>query len=272
MHTAAETKTTTTEHTTQLTAIGTVTTWIGTTRMAATPAGVREVWLPQWTPTTTPLTIDAPEIVVEQSDGGAAERHLRQGLRELAEYVAGERHAFTVALDLSGPDFFRRVWDEVARVPYGETRSYAEIARAVDAPAATRAVGAANGANPIAPFVPCHRIVGSDGRLTGYGPGLPLKQRLLVMEDALPASPDDFDAWIVRIRARAQSHPIYLGIRRTSVYCLPTCPRISRHGLLPNRIFHTPADAARAGFRPCAVCQPATNESTVQARATTTAR
>ncbi len=249
---------TTTKPTTLQTITGTVTTWIGTTRMAASPAGIREVWLPQWNPTTTPLAIDAPAIVVEHGDGGAAERHLRQGLRELAEYVTGERHAFTVALDLSGPDFFRRVWDEVARVPYGETRAYAEIARAVGAPAATRAVGAANGANPVAPFVPCHRIVGSDGRLTGYGPGLPLKQRLLVMEDALPTSPDDYDAWIARIRARAQSRPIYLGIRRTSIYCLPTCPRISRQSLLPNRIFHSPAEAAAAGFRPCSVCHPAT--------------
>lgn len=255
MQTSVATKTTT-ERTTPSAATGTVTTWAGTTRIAATSAGVREVWLPRWTPTTTPLTIDTPEIVVEQSDGGPAEHHLRQGLRELAEYIAGERHIFTVALDLSGPRFFRRVWDEVASVPYGETRSYAEIARTVGAPAATRAVGAANGANPVAPFVPCHRIVGSDGRLTGYGPGLPLKQRLLVMEDALPASHDDYDAWIARIQARAQQHPIYLGIRRTNAYCLPTCPQTSRQRLLPNRIFHSPAEATTAGFHPCAVCQP----------------
>ncbi|MGZ3713919.1 MAG: methylated-DNA--[protein]-cysteine S-methyltransferase [Ktedonobacterales bacterium] len=245
-------------HTTQLLATGIVTTWIGATHITASPHGIREVSLPSWTPTTASLDLGAPEIVVEQSDGGSAERHLRQGMRELAEYVAGERQVFTVALDLSGPEFFRRVWDEVARVAYGETRSYAEIARAVVAPTATRAVGAANGANPVAPFVPCHRIVGSDGRLTGYGPGLPLKQRLLVMEGALPASPDDYDAWIARIHAHAPNRPIYLGIRRTSIYCLPACPRISRQRLLPNRIFHSPAEAAHAGFRPCAVCKPAT--------------
>lgn len=260
MHAPAKTKTTT-SHAAQpaaTTATGTVTTWIGITRITASPAGIREVWLPQWTATTAPRAVDTPEIVVEHGDDGPAERHLRQAMRELAEYVAGDRHAFTVTLDLSGPAFFRRVWDEVARVPYGETRSYAEIARAVGAPAATRAVGAANGANPVAPFVPCHRIVGSDGRLTGYGPGLPLKQRLLVMEDALPASPGDYDAWTTRIRAHAPNRPIYLGIRRTGTYCLPTCPRISRQSLLPNRIFHSPADATAAGFRSCAVCQPAT--------------
>lgn len=255
MHAPAETKAPP-NRTTQPAASGTITTWIGTTHIAASPHGIREISLPSWTLKTAPLALDTLEIVVEQSDGGPAERHLRQGMRELAEYVAGERHDFTVTLDLSGPDFFRRVWDEVARVPYGETRSYAEIARAVGAPAATRAVGAANGANPVAPIVPCHRIVGSDGRLTGYGPGLPLKQRLLAMEDALPATSDDYDAWITRIRARAQSHPVYLGIRRTGVYCLPTCPRISRQSLLPNRIFHSPAEATRAGFRPCTVCQP----------------
>jgi O-6-methylguanine DNA methyltransferase len=260
MHAPVEIKTasrTSVKHSAKPAASGTVTTWAGVTRIAATPAGVREVWLPSWTPTTTPLAVDVPEIVIEQSDGGAAERHLRQGLRELAEYISGERHTFTVALDLSGPDFFRRVWDEVAHLLYGETRSYAEIARAVGAPTATRAVGAANGANPVAPFVPCHRIVGSDGRLTGYGPGLPLKQHLLEMEGAIPASPDDYDAWIARICARAGHRPLYLGIRNTGVYCLPTCPRTctSRQRLLPNRIFHSPAEATLAGFRPCAICQ-----------------
>lgn len=259
MHVPVEIQTasrTAAKHATQRKATGTVTTWAGTTRITTTPAGVCEVQLPSWTPSTTPLAVDTAEVLIEQSDGAAAERHLRQGMRELAEYVAGERHIFTVALDLSGPEFFRRVWDEVARVPYGETRAYAEIARAVGAPTATRAVGAANGANPVAPFIPCHRIVGSDGRLTGYGPGLPLKQRLLVMEGALPASPDDYDAWIARVRAHAPNRSIYLGIRRTSTYCLPTCPRISRQRLLPNRIFHSPAEAAHAGFRPCAVCKP----------------
>ena len=121
MYASVEMKTasrTAAKHMAQPTAVGTVITWAGMTRIAATLAGVREVWLPSWTPTTTPLSVDTPEIVIEQSYGGAAERHLRQGLRELAEYIAGERHTFTVVLDLPGPVFFRRVWDEVARAPH----------------------------------------------------------------------------------------------------------------------------------------------------------
>jgi O-6-methylguanine DNA methyltransferase len=90
---------------------------------------------------------------------------------EVAEYFNGARRTFTVPLDLSGTAFYRRVWAEVAAVPYGETRSYQEIAETLGAPRAVRAVGAANGANPVAPLVCCQRIVGSDGSLTGYGPG-----------------------------------------------------------------------------------------------------
>ena len=250
----------TTDHVNGAAAVGSVTTWSGITRVAASPRGVNAVWLPRWSSGTAPFAIETPEIAVQQGDGGEAEQHLRQALRELAEYFAGERQTFAVALDLSGPVFFQRVWAEVARVPYGETRSYAEIARAVGAPAATRAVGAANGANPVAPFVPCHRIVGSDGRLTGYGPGLPLKQRLLVMEGAVPASLDDYDPWIARIRAGAQGYPIYLGVRGANTYCLPTCARSSRQRLLPNRVFHAPSEALAAGFHPCEVCQPMAEE------------
>jgi O-6-methylguanine DNA methyltransferase len=144
----------------------------------------------------------------------------------------------------------------VARVPYGETRSYAEIARALGMPNAVRAVGAANGANPVAPLVPCHRIVGSDGRLTGYGPGLPMKARLLRMEGALPGDAGDYDAWIARLAARASGRPIYLGIRRARTYCRPGCARSRAAAVLPGRIFHSPAAAVAAGYTACPICAP----------------
>src|SRR5215472_8107362 len=164
-------------------------TWAGVTRVAASAAGVRATSLPEWQEDTQPQA-GTSQCIVERAGDPAAEWNLRQALDELAEYFAGARYAFPVALDPGGTPFYRRTWGAVAQVPYGETRTYAEIACAIGAPAATRAVGAANGANPVAPFVPCHRIVGSDGALTGYGPGLPLKRRLLVMEDAIPAGPD----------------------------------------------------------------------------------
>lgn len=107
--------------------------------------------------------------------------------RELAEYFAGRRREFTLALDPPGTPFQREVWGELARIPYGATLSYGELARRIGRPAASRAVGAANGANPIPVILPCHRVIGSDGSLTGYGGGLPIKRALLALEGALPA-------------------------------------------------------------------------------------
>ena len=99
--------------------------------------------------------------------------------RELAEYFRGERRAFTVKLAPVGTAFQQRVWDALLRVPYGTVESYGAVARSIGSPAAVRAVGAANGRNPIPIIVPCHRIVGSNGDLTGYGGGMAKKQWLL---------------------------------------------------------------------------------------------
>lgn len=107
---------------------------------------------------------------------------LRQAVQELQRYFAGEKVSFSCLLDLQGTPFQVSVWQALRKIPYGETRSYAEIAQATGRPAAVRAVGAANGANPIAIIVPCHRVIGSDGTLTGYGGGLPTKSWLLSLE------------------------------------------------------------------------------------------
>jgi methylated-DNA-[protein]-cysteine S-methyltransferase len=235
---------------------GSVTTWAGTTRVEASADGVRSTWLPDWHRGAPAVDGTTPRITVERAASDDAERHLRQALDELAEYFAGERTDFSVALDPRGPAFFRRVWDEVARIPYGETRAYGEIARAVGERDASRAVGAANGANPVAPFVPCHRVVGSDGRLTGYGPGLPLKARLLVMEDAMPDGTDDYAAWTGRVTARIGGGPAYLGVRGAGIYCRATCARPVRQRTLPGRIFRSSAEAEAAGFSPCPTCRP----------------
>jgi len=105
--------------------------------------------------------------------------------RQLEEYFAGRRRQFNLPLDLRGTDFQKRCWRALLKIPYGETRSYADIARAIGKPSAVRAVGLANGQNPIAIIVPCHRVIGSDGSLTGYGGGLENKRRLLELEGAL---------------------------------------------------------------------------------------
>jgi len=101
---------------------------------------------------------------------------------QLAAYFAGERTGFDVALCPVGTSFQRRVWDELSEIPYGETRSYGEIACRIGQPGAARAVGLANGRNPIAVIVPCHRVVGANGALTGYAGGLPAKRALLDLE------------------------------------------------------------------------------------------
>jgi len=110
---------------------------------------------------------------------------LRPYAAELAEYFAGRRRAFTFPLDLRGTDFQLACWRALLAIPYGETRSYADIARAVGQPKGFRAVGMANNRNPVAIVVPCHRVIASDGTLCGYGGGLDIKRRLLELEGAL---------------------------------------------------------------------------------------
>lgn len=121
-----------------------------------------------------------PEVVIEP----AGRRH-RDFEAQLVEYFEGRRRLFDLPYVLHGSDFQKDVWNAVARVPYGSTASYGEIAHIVGRPEASRAVGAANGANPIPIIIPCHRIIGASGALTGYGGGLPLKRRLLALEGSL---------------------------------------------------------------------------------------
>lgn len=105
---------------------------------------------------------------------------------QLDEYFAGSRSRFELPLAPRGTAFQLAVWQELARIPYGATISYAELAQRVGNPTATRAVGAANGRNPLPIVLPCHRVIGADGALTGFGGGLPMKQFLLRLEGALP--------------------------------------------------------------------------------------
>ncbi len=132
--------------------------------------------------------------VVEIGFRGAAERGRRPivrsrarcapVVRQLREYFAGSRRSFELELAPEGTPFQRRVWETVLGIPYGATRTYGEVARLLGDERATRAVGLANGANPVAIVIPCHRVVGSDGSLVGYGGGLERKAALLELEGA----------------------------------------------------------------------------------------
>ncbi|MFQ6132224.1 MAG: methylated-DNA--[protein]-cysteine S-methyltransferase [Armatimonadota bacterium] len=116
----------------------------------------------------------------------ASRRVLRLVEREMRRYLSGERLEFSAPVDLSGlTPFQRQVLEETRKIPYGETATYGEIARRVGRPGAARAVGQALGSNPVAIIIPCHRVVGANGRLTGFGGGLEWKQMLLDLEGAV---------------------------------------------------------------------------------------
>jgi methylated-DNA-[protein]-cysteine S-methyltransferase len=107
---------------------------------------------------------------------------LQETICQLRSYFAGELDSFDLALAPQGTVFQQRVWGELCRIPYGETISYGELAKRIGNPNASRAVGLANGSNPIPIVIPCHRVIGSNGKLTGYGGGLPIKEKLLALE------------------------------------------------------------------------------------------
>ena len=145
---------------------------IGQLLLVADAQGLREVWFETGRQRKSP-----------QPARVHAARPLAQARRQLEEYFAGERTSFELKLHPVGTPFQLAVWEELGRIPYGVTISYAELARRIGQPAAMRAVGAANGRNPIPIILPCHRVIGSNGSLTGFGGGLPTKRFLLSMED-----------------------------------------------------------------------------------------
>ena len=123
------------------------------------------------------MTLESKHIELRES-----KQSLAPYLRELDEYFAGKRRDFTLPLDLRGTDFQLACWHALLIIPYGETRSYADIARAIGHPHAFRAVGMSNNRNPVAIVVPCHRVIASGGSLCGYGGGLDIKRKLLDLE------------------------------------------------------------------------------------------
>lgn len=133
------------------------------------------------------LALEFDAAPAPQATPAPAARALADNLQRLLDaYFAGRRVAFDLPLMPAGTAFQRSVWDALRGIPYGETVSYGEIARRVGRPAAVRAVGAANGSNPIPILIPCHRVIGANGALTGYGGGLDRKRKLLALEAPAP--------------------------------------------------------------------------------------
>lgn len=117
-----------------------------------------------------------------EADWIYAEKPFTDVMQQLGDYFAGKRRSFDLKLSPGGTEFQRSVLDELQRIPYGLTASYGEIAERIGRPKASRAVGAANGRNPIPIIIPCHRVIGSDGSMTGFGGGIPMKKALLALE------------------------------------------------------------------------------------------
>jgi methylated-DNA-[protein]-cysteine S-methyltransferase len=148
---------------------------VGRLTLVATDAGLAAILWENDRPGRVPLAV-----------GTASDTHpvLVEAERQLREYFAGRRRQFELTLDVEGTPFQRKVWNALLTIPFGETRSYAQIARQLGAPGAARAVGAASGCNPVSIVAPCHRVVGSAGKLTGFAGGLEAKARLLALEGA----------------------------------------------------------------------------------------
>jgi methylated-DNA-[protein]-cysteine S-methyltransferase len=129
-----------------------------------------------------------PSAARAQSGSVRDDGRLKPALAQLREYFAGQRTDFDLALAPAGTAFQTSVWRALQRIPFGETASYGEIARAIGRPAASRAIGGANHRNPIAIIIPCHRVIGADGSMTGYGGGLDRKRILLDLEARVTAA------------------------------------------------------------------------------------
>lgn len=147
---------------------------VGRLLLIADPHGLRQIWFE---------TERHPKILA--ADSTRDPDRVAFARVQLDEYFAGTRQRFDMPLHPLGTPFQLEVWHELARIPYGTTLSYGEMARRIGQPKAVRAVGAANGRNPLPIVLPCHRVIGSDGSLTGFGGGLPIKRQLLAMEDRI---------------------------------------------------------------------------------------
>lgn len=147
---------------------------VGPVFIVASESGICGIYLDrQPVPMAKGLSGASPEI-----------KSLARAVDQLEEYFRGERHAFDLPLDVEGTEFQKKVWKELSRIPYGRTVSYKEIARKIKNENAVRAVGSANGRNPLCIVVPCHRVIAADGSLGGYSGGLAVKKKLLAIEKA----------------------------------------------------------------------------------------
>ncbi|MHB1127236.1 MAG: methylated-DNA--[protein]-cysteine S-methyltransferase [Bacillota bacterium] len=228
-------------------------TGLGPLTVATSPRGVCRIALPNEEPEETLgwLKSHFPSATIEEQGVGPD-----KVFDQIFAYIEGQLQEFHIDLDFHGTPFQILVWKQLLTIAYGTTVSYLSVAQAAGNPAAVRAVGGAVGANAVALIVPCHRVVGSNGTLTGFGGGLPLKRRLLQLEDILPRNGETVDQWLTR-RNLSPAEAV-IGHPGTEVFCRPLCYHV-RKLLDGNKIPHVFSGAIAAlqsGFQPCKVCKP----------------
>ena len=227
----------------------TLQTAIGELGLAATSRGLLSIRLPG----EAVLPVDRIARLVGAFTLQEDDSRLQEPRRQLTEYFAGRRRTFDLMLDQRGTAFQCAVWRQVRAVAFGDTTTYGEIAFEIGHPGAARAVGAANGDNLIPIIIPCHRVVGSQGRLTGYAGGLSCKRALLALEGVVPAVDENWSAWAAR---RLAADPnMRMGPRGTRIFCRLDCRYAPSIKTIP-RLFADIDAARQAGFRACRVCKP----------------
>ena len=187
---------------------------------------------------------------VEQDD-----EILEKTRKQLDEYLNGDRREFDVPLLMVGTDFQKSVWNALMKVPYGATSTYLQLAKDINNKKAVRAVAGANGANSIGVIIPCHRIIGSDGELVGYGGGLPVKKRLLKLEKNNVLLSDDEKYHFIGNRDTQYDGVFFTAVKTTGIFCLPSCS--AKKPKRENVIFYnSKEEAIENDYRACKVCIP----------------
>ncbi|MDA7918750.1 methylated-DNA--[protein]-cysteine S-methyltransferase [Mariniblastus sp.] len=187
---------------------------------------------------------------VEQNDDVLSQTRI-----QLDEYINGDRTCFDIPTLMVGTEFQKDVWVALMQVPYGKTNTYLDLAKTINNEKSVRAVASANGANSIALIIPCHRIIGSDGELVGYGGGIQVKKRLLKLEQNNQPQGDDWKYNFIGCRSVKYDGLFFTAVKTTGVFCKPSCR--ARKPNRENVIFYDTKEVAiKNRFRACKICKP----------------
>jgi len=180
---------------------------------------------------------------------------LKETRKQIDEYLIGERIKFEIPILMVGSDFQKQVWNALIAVNYGEVATYLDLAKSIDNEKAVRAVASANGANSIGLIIPCHRIIGSNGDLVGYGGGLPIKKRLLNLEKKNSKLTDDEKYEFIGSRNKKYDYKFITAVKTTGIFCVPSCS--AKKPKKENVIFYdTKKEAIKNGYKACKICKP----------------